>query len=152
MEVALLAALAWEAQDKPDAALAYMDKALAWAEPEGYVRQFVETGPAVIPLLRRAVLSGIQPSYARRLLAACGAEERTPALHPSAPQPLIEALTPRELEVLGLICEGLPNREIAARLTVTLNTVKKHSSHIYGKLGVRSRAQAIIRAGELGLC
>jgi LuxR family maltose regulon positive regulatory protein len=53
---------------------------------------------------------------------------------------------------LGLICEGLSNREITERLTVTLNTVKKHSSHVYGKLGVTSRAQAIIRARELGLC
>jgi LuxR family maltose regulon positive regulatory protein len=61
-------------------------------------------------------------------------------------------LTPRELEVLHLICAGLSNRDIAGRLTVTLNTVKKHSSHIYGKLAVSSRAQAIVRARELGLC
>jgi ATP/maltotriose-dependent transcriptional regulator MalT len=62
---------------------------------------------------------------------------------------LVEPMTPRELEVLHLICEGLTNREIAERLTVTLNTVKKHGSHIYGKLGVSSRAQAIVRAREL---
>jgi LuxR family maltose regulon positive regulatory protein len=67
-------------------------------------------------------------------------------------QPLPEPLTPRELEVLRLICEGLSNRDIAEQLTVTLNTVKKHSSHIYGKLGVRSRAQAIVQAQQLGLC
>jgi LuxR family maltose regulon positive regulatory protein len=64
---------------------------------------------------------------------------------------LIEPLTPRELEVLRLICEGLSNREIAERLTVTLNTVKKHTSNLYSKLGVRSRTQAIASARTLNL-
>ena len=67
-------------------------------------------------------------------------------------RPLVEPLTPRELEVLALICDGLSNREIADRLTVALNTVKKHTSHIYGKLGVTSRAQAMVQARSLGLC
>jgi LuxR family maltose regulon positive regulatory protein len=108
----------------------------------------------VIPLLRRAAAHGIRPEYTSRLLAAFGVEEeaRVPASQPPDPQPLSEALTARELEVLHLICGGLSNREIADCLTVTLNTVKKHSSHIYGKLGVSSRAQAIVRAQELGLC
>ncbi|MBN1317575.1 MAG: response regulator transcription factor [Anaerolineales bacterium] len=65
---------------------------------------------------------------------------------------MVEPLTDREMDVLRLICNGLSNREIADRLTVTLNTVKKHSSHVYGKLGVTSRAQAIVRAQELELC
>jgi LuxR family maltose regulon positive regulatory protein len=64
---------------------------------------------------------------------------------------LIEPLTPRELDVLRLICAGLSNREISDRLTVTLNTVKKHTSNLYSKLGVRSRTQAIARAQALDL-
>jgi LuxR family maltose regulon positive regulatory protein len=70
---------------------------------------------------------------------------------PAPAQPGIEPLTPRELDVLRLIGAGLSNREIAERLTVTLNTVKKHTSNLYGKLGVRSRTQAIARAQALDL-
>ncbi len=83
-----------------------------------------------------------------------------PSGQPPPPQPvattspvagLAEELTDRELEVLGLICEGYSNREIADRLVVALNTVKKHTSGIFGKLGVTSRTQAIVRAHQLGL-
>jgi LuxR family maltose regulon positive regulatory protein len=152
LEAWLLAALAWEAHGQPDAALASMEQALGEAEPEGYVRLFVEAGADVIPLLQRAARTGSRPEYARKLLVDCGQVERPPSPQPTTAQRLTEPLTPRELEVLDLICQGLPNREIAERLTVTLNTVKKHSSHIYGKLGVASRTQAILRARELGLC
>ena len=154
IQIDLLRALAWQAQGESNAALTSLEQALAWAEPEGYVRLFLEAGPGVIPLLRKAASRDLRPRYAGRLLAAFGVDQR----HAVSPvqaieaQPLPEPLTPRELEVLRLICEGLSNRDIAEQLTVTLNTVKKHSSHIYGKLGVRSRAQAIVQAQQLGLC
>ena len=61
-------------------------------------------------------------------------------------------MTRRELAVLQLICKGLSNQAIAEKLVITLNTVKKHASNVYSNLGVHSRAQAIIRARELGLC
>ncbi len=64
---------------------------------------------------------------------------------------MIEPLSARELEVLGLIAEGLSNREIAAKLYLSLNTVKVHSSNIYGKLGVNSRTQALAKAKTLGI-
>ncbi len=67
------------------------------------------------------------------------------------PQPLIEPLSPRELEVLQLIAQGLSNREISERLFLALDTVKGHNRNIYGKLGVRRRTEAIVRARELGL-
>jgi LuxR family maltose regulon positive regulatory protein len=150
IEIGLLEALARQARGEPESALDSFKRSLSWAEPEGYVRLFLEAGPDVIPLLRRAASHGIQ--YADKLLAAFGDEQKhVPDSQISDAQPLLEPLTQRELDVLYLICEGLPNREIAERLTVTLNTVKKHSSHIYGKLGVSSRAQAIVRARELGL-
>jgi LuxR family maltose regulon positive regulatory protein len=154
IEICLLKALAWHARGESAAALESFERSLSWAEPEGYVRLFLETGTAVIPLLRRAAARGIRPRYTDRLLAAFGVEEKEGAPTSQFPgfQPLTESLTPRELDVLHLICDGLSNREIADTLVVTLNTVKKHSSHIYGKLGVRSRAQAIVRARELELC
>jgi LuxR family maltose regulon positive regulatory protein len=154
IEICLLKALAWQALGEAAAALEAFRRSLSWAAPEGYVRLFLEAGTDVIPLLRRAVPSNLAPEYASRLLTAFGVEQQTRAQVPQPPdsQPLPEPLTPRELEVLRLICGGLSNREIADALTVTLNTVKKHSSHIYGKLGVRSRAQAIVRAQEAGLC
>ena len=64
---------------------------------------------------------------------------------------LPEGLTARELEVLRLVCQGLSNAEIAERLVITLNTVKRHNNSLFGKLGVSNRAQAIVRARELGL-
>jgi LuxR family maltose regulon positive regulatory protein len=154
IEIVLLTALAWQALGDSPAALTAIERALSWAEPAGYVRLFVEASRDVVPLLRRASAQGIKRDYAHRLLAALGVDrqEDGPAAPHLGAQPLIEPLTPRELEVLSLICDGLSNREIAQELTVTLNTVKKHSSHIYGKLGVTSRAQAIVRAHELGLC
>ena len=92
--------------------------------------------------------------YASRLLAALepGSAE-TVAAHPSSaiPQPLVEPLSARELEVLRLIAAGLSNREIAVRLVVSLSTVKGHTANIYSKLAVNSRTQAVAAARALGL-
>jgi LuxR family maltose regulon positive regulatory protein len=101
----------------------------------------------------------VKPSaYAGRLLAALEAETRpgdraNPTLQttPSQPAGLVEPLTGRELELLELIAAGLSNQEIAGRLFITLPTVKWHTSIIYGKLGVRSRIQAVSRARALGI-
>ncbi|MFN2202495.1 MAG: response regulator transcription factor [Caldilineaceae bacterium] len=68
-----------------------------------------------------------------------------------ADQPLIEPLSAQEQEVLSLIATGLTNREIAERLTVTLGTVKAHINHVFGKLGVRNRVEAVSRAQEIGI-
>jgi LuxR family maltose regulon positive regulatory protein len=73
------------------------------------------------------------------------------AAHPLATEPLIEPLSKREREVLGLIAAGLTNREIAAELYIAAGTVKRHLNNIYGKLQVHSRTQAVARARELGL-
>jgi len=88
--------------------------------------------------------------YVLKLLSAFRAQH---ALHPSSliPQPLIEPLSERELEVLRLIAEGLSNQEIAGRLFLSVPTVKWHTTHIYGKLGVQNRTQAVTRARALGL-
>ena len=93
-------------------------------------------------------------NYASRLLAAL--EPGSPSgstIHPSAlsPQPLIEPLSARELEVLRLIADGLTNQEIADHLVLSLPTIKWHTGNLYGKLGVNSRTQAVAKARELSL-
>ena len=113
------------------------------------MRQWAKLGSETMArLLRRALTKGIAPDYVRRLLAAIG--ESVPAPSPVA-QVLVEPLTERELEVLRLIAGGLSNREIASELVVAVSTVKSHINHIYGKLDVKNRVQAIARARTLEL-
>jgi two-component system nitrate/nitrite response regulator NarL len=76
------------------------------------------------------------------------------ALLPDAPlnsASLVESLTPRELEVLQLLAEGLPNKTIARRLDISEHTVKFHVNAIMGKLNAHSRTEAVVRATQLGL-
>jgi LuxR family maltose regulon positive regulatory protein len=129
------------------AALASLQRALTLAEPEGYVRLFVDEGPAMASLLRAAAKEGIAPSYVHRLLAAFGtAQDNTPRR-----QDLIEPLSERELHVLRLLGTDLDGPDIARELVVSLNTVRTHTKNIYAKLGVNNRRAAVRRARELDL-
>ncbi|NIQ75433.1 MAG: hypothetical protein GWN67_12460 [Phycisphaerae bacterium] len=131
-----------------------LEQALTLAEPGGFTRIFVDEGPPMARLLYEAVARGIAPDYARRLLTAFPVTEpqQTDPLKTQAPESdLIEPLSERELEVLQLIAEGLTNPEIAARLFLTLNTVKVHTRNIYGKLDAHNRTQAVARARALGI-
>jgi LuxR family maltose regulon positive regulatory protein len=154
IETLVLQALAHEAQDNVPLALGPLERALALAEPEGYVRIFVDEGQPMARLLYEAVTRGVAPDHARRVLAAfpSAEPEQTDSLTTQAPKSdLTEPLSERELEVLELIAEGLTNREIAARLYLSLNTVKGHTRNIYSKLGVHSRTQAVARARTFGI-
>jgi LuxR family maltose regulon positive regulatory protein len=118
------------------------------AAPEGYVRPFLDEGPAVRTLLPR--VQPVAPLFVDQVLGE-GAGEPAPS-RPAAPAPVLaEPLSERELEVLALAAAGLSNREIAGRLIVTVGTVKTHIHNILGKLEVRNRTQAVTRARELGL-
>ena len=155
IEILALQALAFQRQGASDAATPALVRVLSLAEPEGYVRTFVDEGPPMAALLRRAASAG-SLEYVRRLLAAFQhpSEDHAPRTavgSPQAVQLLPEPLSERELEVLRLVAEGKSNRELARQLFVTVDTVKKHLTHIFGKLGVRSRTQAVARARELGL-
>ncbi len=107
-------------------------------------------------LLAQAAARGLAPEYTARLLPAFAAEEppsASGALRPTVTrtQGLIEPLSERELEVLRLIAQGLSNQEIGQRLFLALDTVKGHNRHIFDKLEVQRRTEAVARARELGL-
>jgi LuxR family maltose regulon positive regulatory protein len=166
IEILNLQSLAWEAQSDANGAVSQLERSLALAKPGGFVRTYVDEGPPMARLLHEAAARGIAPDYAGSLLATFeGAakgqrtEKEVPssvlsassrqAFHSSSS--LVEPLSERELEVLHLIAEGLTNREIAARLFVSLNTVKAHTRNVYGKLGVNNRMQAATKARALGI-
>jgi LuxR family maltose regulon positive regulatory protein len=164
IEARALQALALEATGDSERALDALRDALSLARSEGYVRVFADEGEPMAALLRRLIASarrGIIPpvngallDYAGRLLGAIAAERRAggKAASPTArTAELVEPLTEREREVLLLLAEGKSNREIADQLVVSLDTVKKHLTHVFGKLGAASRTQAITRARGLGL-
>jgi LuxR family maltose regulon positive regulatory protein len=151
-----------EAQGNVAAALRVLTRALAWAEPEGFVRVFVDNGERMqrlLAALAHQLATRAQPetapsaAYVARLL---GAFDKSPApdavlQSEKASASMIEPLTARELEVLQLIAEGHSNRAIAEKLVITVSAVKKHTGNIFGKLNISSRTQAVARARQLGL-
>ena len=154
IEILVLQALAHEAQDDTSSALVSLERALTLAEPEGYVRLFVDEGLPMARLLYKVLSRGIFPDYLQRLLTAFPIDEPEQAVSSQTQDPkseLIEPLSEREIEVLQLIAEGLTNPEIASRLYLSLNTVKVHTRNIYGKLGVHNRTLAVTRARALGI-
>jgi len=131
-------------------ALDRLHEALVRAQPEGYVRIFVEVGDPMAQLLYQAVETGICANYAGRLLAAF--PEAATRQRPAPPgADLVEPLSEREIEVLAAIAEGLTNQEAAQRLYISERTVKWHASNIYRKLQVSNRTEAVARARAFGI-
>ncbi len=152
VKVMVLQALAHHAHGEKDKALQVLSDALALAEPGGFIRIFVDEGIPMAQLLSEAAAHGSMPDYIGKLLAVLEAEQqRAEKSYLSPAQPLIDPLSPRELEVLQLIAQGLSNHEISERLFLALSTVKGHNRIIFGKLQVQRRTEAIARARELGL-
>jgi LuxR family maltose regulon positive regulatory protein len=158
----VLQALILQAQGDTAAALGPLERALALAEPEGYVRVFVDEGARMAALLAQ-VAHGQAPvaQYAAKLLATFPRTEgqglrtewNTSGDSVLSPQSsaLVEPLSARELEVLRLLAEGQDNAEIARTLVVAVSTIKSHINHIFSKLGVGNRLEAVLRARRLDL-
>jgi LuxR family maltose regulon positive regulatory protein len=153
LKTKILQAVAFHALGERAPAMELLDEALALAEPGGFTRIFVDEGAPMARLLREAASRGIHPAYVRRLLAAFPVDDAGRAASPAtrvAGSRLAEPLSSRELEVLALVARGLTNLEIAARLYLSLHTVKAHARSIYAKLGVSSRTQAVATGRALG--
>jgi LuxR family maltose regulon positive regulatory protein len=161
----VLQAVAHAALGNEPAALAVLARALTLAAPEGYLRLFLNEGAVVADLLRTLLIGRRLESLAARekvprafLTRLCAAFERqgTPVL-PAAPSGAVAApglvvpLSRREQEVLGLVAAGKPNQAIARELFIGLDTVKRHVSHLFVKLDVSNRTEAVARARALGL-
>ena len=173
LEMQVLEAVALDAAGDRRAARSVLSDALIAGEAEGVVSTFVDGGARVKSLLEIVGTGRVSRMYLDRLLAAFRpiSTNTTGAVGHDAPiarpgerpaqgiagQPvavcheLVEPLSDRELEVLRLLASGMSNREIADELVVALDTVKKHASHIFAKLGASSRTQAAARARELDL-
>ncbi|MBU47449.1 MAG: helix-turn-helix transcriptional regulator [Deltaproteobacteria bacterium] len=161
IEILLVQACVWLWDGQRERANAALSRALSCAAPQGYVQCFLDAGEDVIGLLREGecVADEASQEHRVRVLAACGEEVEQTTLstlpvkqQTSAPvQPLVEPLSKRELEVLGLIAEGLSNDEIGKQLFIAISTIKGHNRNIFGKLGVRRRTEAVARARELGI-
>ena len=154
IEILLLQALAFQAQDNLPHALAPLERALALAEPEGYVRIFVDEGEAMRWLIEKQSRNRNHPlsGYVDKLLAAFtqpAAAPKSAIIHQKSD--MIESLSERELEVLKLLRTELTGPEIAQHLIVSLHTLRTHTNNIYNKLGVNNRRAAVRRAEELDL-
>jgi LuxR family maltose regulon positive regulatory protein len=130
------------------AALDAITDALNLAQPEKFMRSFVDGGTGLVPVLTEAARRGVHPQYVGDILSAI---EGQPGEGDVTLPPGIEPLSNRELEVLRLLAAGLTNRQIAEQLVVSISTVKSHVHHICGKLGVSNRSQAVARSRQLGL-
>jgi LuxR family maltose regulon positive regulatory protein len=148
IEILVLQALAQHTLGNARAALDSLTQAIGLAEPEGFLRVFMDEGDRVRELLRHATARGLAGTYTRRVLAAFDAPPQPVVALGASP---VEALTIREHEVLRLIAAGLRNQEIADRLSISTATVKRHIANAYAKLGVSHRTEALARAAELKL-
>ena len=131
-----------------------MADALTLAQPEGFIRTFLDKGAELVPFLHLAASQNITPQYARKLLEAFGQRAAdSQSFTPSQPfQPaLVEPLSGREQEILRLLAAGHTNQEIAQAMIVSVNTVKSHLKNVYGKLGVKNRRAAVAQARVQGL-
>ena len=179
LEITLLQALAYNRRSQGsedgdgERALARLGEAVVLGEREGFIRSFVDEGPRLAGMLaqlrarerrsRTPALDAAKLAYVDQLLAAFGASTPSPLSRPpmplqgqrgsagAPPRRLVEPLCERELEVLRRLAQGASNAEIAEQLVLALNTVKRHISNIFGKLGAANRTQAVAEARALGL-
>jgi LuxR family maltose regulon positive regulatory protein len=161
IEVLALQALLHDVQGDEPAAMSALERALTLAEPGGFIRPFLDLGPKMFDLLNRLAKQNISVKYAGQLLTAFRKERTGPVRTSpddvsdtsrySTNSPLDETLTNRELEILALLAQRLRNKEIAEKLFISPETVKRHTINIYGKLNAHNRREAVAKAEAIGI-
>jgi LuxR family transcriptional regulator, maltose regulon positive regulatory protein len=161
IETCALRTLALAALGDDMGAMAALTSALRLGCPQGFVRVFADEGPPMAAALARLIAAqrsdqtaaAVPLTCLARLQRAFGASHAVGgrAARPAPAPGLVEQLTGRELEILAMLAAGRSNQNIASHLVISLDTVKKHVSHLLGKLGARNRTEAVARGRELGL-
>jgi len=161
IEISALLAMIYQKQEKNNKALTVLKRAITMAQPGGFIRPFIELGPPMVELLRKLAKQQKSSDFIRQLLVAFRHEavsqvqgvsdSQTAHKASSITDELLDPLTNRELEVLSLLAQGLSNKEIASKVFLSSETIKKHIYNVYQKLDVHSRISAIERARELGI-
>ena len=169
IEIAVLQAVAHHKLGRRGQAETTLQEAVGLARPGGWIRPFVEAGPVMAEMLEQAAGQSDHRDFIRRVLAAFEPVNVTTATEfplpldaepsagqraePSTPagRPALDALTDRELDILELLHERLYNKEIATKLHISTHTVNYHLKHIYSKLAVNTRREAVLRAQERGI-
>jgi len=154
IEILLLETLACHKQGQFDEAQVILKRVVNLAQPGEIIRPFIETGSEIVTHLEKLHSQDVAPNYIERILSAFDdlrLESKKIINQQSQIENLIEPLTNREFEILALLGERLSNKEIAAELYISVGTVQQHLNHIYSKLGVKGRRQAVAKATELAL-
>ena len=150
IDVLLLQALAYHKLKQDNKALTTLERAVTLAEPGGWIRPFVEPGTEMVQLLSKLVDQQGATKYISEILVTFEPAQNMQVPTPAQPAlQLTESLTNRESEILELLGKRLSNKEIAAELHITVGTVQQHLNHIYAKLSVKGRQQAITKAYKL---
>jgi LuxR family maltose regulon positive regulatory protein len=161
IEVLALQALLHDTLGDEPVAHEKIAKALALAEPSGFIRLFVDLGPQMADLLKRLHKQNVAVDYIEKLLAAFRDDEKVLVQDVSesqasltlaaSPQFSEDRLTNREIDVLQLLAQRFSNKEIADKLFISTRTVKAHLQNIYGKLNVKRRREAVEKAKKIGI-
>ena len=155
IEILALKALFLQQQGQTNTALATLEQAIQRAKPMGFIRTFVDLGSPMASLLYQLLERNIEPDYLSQILAAFAQTDPDTAtacpIQEATQTQLIEPLTQRELDVLCLLAEEMPNKKIAQQLSISTLTVKRHTINIYKKLSVSNRRSAVSMARTLGI-
>ena len=149
IEILVLQAMALQTVKSEDQAVFALESALSLAEPEGYVRIFVDEGKDMMRLLQIVNKRSISRPYVQKLLAASGVDKTMDQVR--FRQSLFEPLSPRELDVLRMLATDRSGPEIASEMNIALTTLRFHTRNIYSKLEVSNRRTAVRNAEELNL-
>jgi LuxR family maltose regulon positive regulatory protein len=153
-QIGILALMAtgYKKQGRIDEALATLGHAIELAEPGGVIRPFIEPGPEMADLVKRLIKKNVATNFVGQILTAFR-EEHLRAAYPvsSIAQPLVDPLTKREMEILNLLAKRERRKKIAETLFISPETVKRHTTNIYQKLGVNNQEEAVAKAKALGI-